>query len=186
MSEKTRRREDQATSLEDEGLRKLAGKFLSFQLGDEGYCIPVLKVQEIVRMMDVTRVPRVPDFVLGVINLRGRIIPVLDLRVRLGIVQREITERSCIVVILPRGTSEAVSIGMVVDDVSDVLNIKEDQMESSRSLGSFRGDDLVLGMAKIGRKVLILLEVDRLLHGGEIDVLERMSLERDAEPVVPS
>lgn len=186
MNEKIRRRGDRATPLEDEGLRKLAGKFLSFRLGDEGYCIPVLKVQEIVRMMDITRVPRVPDFVLGVINLRGRIIPVLDLRIRLGIIQREFTERSCIVVILPRGTRDAVSIGMVVDDVSDVLNIQESQMESSRSLGSFRGDDLVLGMAKIGRKVLILLEVDRLLHGGEIDLLERMSQERDAESMVSS
>lgn len=177
-----RRRGERTTTLEEERLRRLAGKFLSFRLGEEGYGIPVLKVQEIVRMTAVTRVPRVPDFVLGVINLRGKIIPVIDLRVRLGLPRGEITERSCIVVVRPRGIRDALSVGMVVDDVSDVLEVGEDRMESSRSLGGFPGADLVLGMGKLEKGVLILLEVERLFEGGEIDALEGLSLESESLP----
>ncbi|HLP41471.1 MAG TPA: chemotaxis protein CheW [Fibrobacteria bacterium] len=140
-----------------------AGKYLTFQLGKEIYGIEILKVQEIIGMMPVTHVPKTPDFVRGVINLRGKVIPVVELRSKFGLQGREDTERTCIVVVQVAWATGTVTMGLLVDEVSEVLNVTGDQIEPPPSFGSSVDTDFILGMGKVGQKVVMLLDVDKVL-----------------------
>jgi purine-binding chemotaxis protein CheW len=116
-------------------LAALAGKYLSFKIGEEEYGLPILKVQEIIGMMSVTRVPRVPPFIRGVINLRGKVIPVLDVRKKFNLEQKDDTERTCIIVVRIDHAGERMTMGILVDEVSEVLNIVENQIEAAPTFG---------------------------------------------------
>ncbi len=151
------------------------GKYLTFSLADEEYGIGILKIKEIIGMMPITTVPQTPDFVKGVINLRGKVIPVLDLRRRFGMEPMDYTERTCIIVVEIAGTAKNVMIGVVVDSVSEVLSIKGDVIEETPTFGTKLNTDYILGMAKIGKGVKILLDIDRVLGTDEISLLERKS-----------
>ena len=133
---------DQAVKVEKEG------KYLTFTLAGEEYGIGILEVKEIIGMMPVTSVPRTPEFVKGVINLRGRVIPVMDLRLRFGIDAADYTERTCIIVVEIAGSAGTVRIGIVVDSVSEVLNIKAGEIEETPAFGARLDTDFILGMAK--------------------------------------
>lgn len=148
-----------------------AGKYLTFQMGKEVYGIEILKVQEIIGMMPVTHVPKTPDFVRGVINLRGKVIPVIELRRKFGMETREDTERSCIVVVQVVWSAGTVTMGMLVDEVSEVLNVTREQIEAPPSFGASVDTDFILGMGKVGQKVVMLLDVDKVLANGEIESL---------------
>jgi len=124
-------------------------------------------------MMAVTSVPRTPDFVKGVINLRGKVIPVIDLRLKFGMEAIPYSDRTCIIVVEIDSESGTMLIGIVVDAVSEVLNIKEDEIENSPSFGTRLDTDYILGMAKMEGKVKILLDIDRVLNVEEIQVLEK-------------
>jgi purine-binding chemotaxis protein CheW len=139
------------------------GKYLSFQLGGEEYGVEILKVQEINGITQVTRVPRTPDFVRGVINLRGKVIPVVDLRAKFGMEAVEDTEKTCNIVVQLRRDDEKVTMGVIVDDVSEVLDIKEPQIAPPPSFGSGIESDFIIGMAKIDKNVVILLDIERVL-----------------------
>jgi purine-binding chemotaxis protein CheW len=145
-----------------------AGKYLTFQLGKEVYGIEILKVQEIIGMMAVTRVPKTPDFVRGVINLRGKVIPVIELRLKFGLDRREDTDRTCIVVVQVAGAAGTVTMGLLVDEVSEVLNVAHEQIEAPPSFGVGVDTDFILGMGKVGQKVVMLLDADRVLSGEEL------------------
>ncbi len=147
------------------------GKYLTFILADEDYGIGILKVKEIIGMMPITTVPQTPEFVKGVINLRGKVIPVVDLRLRFGMDVTDYTERTCIIVVEIAGHSRTVQIGIVVDSVSEVLNIKGEEIEDTPSFGSKLDTDFILGMAKMEGGVKILLNIDRALNAEEIDAL---------------
>ena len=149
------------------------GKYLTFTLAEEEYGIGILKIKEIIGMMPVTTVPRTPAFVKGVINLRGKVIPVMDLRLRFGMEEMEYTERTCIVVVEIEGFSGTVMIGVVVDSVSEVLNIKGEDVEETPTFGSKLDTDYILGMAKMEGGVKILLDIDRVLSEDEIADLEK-------------
>lgn len=123
-------------------------------------------------MMPVTTVPQTPDFVKGVINLRGKVIPVMDLRLRFGMEAIDYTERTCIIVVEIEGTEGTIQIGIVVDSVSEVLNIKGNDIEDTPTFGTKLNTDYILGMAKMESSVKILLDIDRVLSEGEISVLE--------------
>ncbi|HKL01381.1 MAG TPA: chemotaxis protein CheW [Desulfotignum sp.] len=147
------------------------GKYLTFTLANEEYGIGILKVKEIIGMMPITSVPRTPDFVKGVINLRGKVIPVIDLRLKFGMPAIDYTDRTCIIVVEIDSDDMTIQIGIVVDSVSEVLNIKEEEIENAPSFGTSLNTDYILGMAKIDSGVKILLDIDRVLSAKEIQLL---------------
>jgi purine-binding chemotaxis protein CheW len=148
------------------------GKYLTFSLGGEDYGIGILKVKEIIGLMPITRVPRTPDFIKGVINLRGKVIPIMDLRLRFGMEPKEYNDRTCIVVVEIASAAGSVLMGLVVDSVSEVLNIKQDDIEETPSFGTNINTDYILGMAKAERGVKILLDIDRVMKAEEISRLK--------------
>jgi len=147
------------------------GKYLTFQLGEEVYGLRILKVQEIMGLMAVTRVPRTPKFVRGVVNLRGKVIPVIDLRLKFGMERFENTERTCIIVVQVVRDSVQVTMGLIVDEVSEVLNIMAGEIEPPPSFGASVDTAFILGMGKVGNKVIMLLDVDRVLSGSEVALI---------------
>lgn len=146
------------------------GKYLTFTLGGEDYGIGILKIKEIIGMMPVTTMPQTPDFVKGVINLRGKVIPVMDLRLRFGMDAMDYTERTCIIVVEIDGTGAGgtIQVGIVVDSVSEVLNIKGEDIEETPAFGTKLNTDYILGMAKMEGGVKILLDIDRVLTSDEL------------------
>ena len=141
-----------------------AGKYLTFLLGHEHYGIPVLKVREIIRYCDITHVPRMPDYIKGVINLRGKIIPVLDLCARFELPPPESTERVCIVVIHVQTGSSETQVGFVVSGVDEVVNIGAQEIEDPPRFGGDSPVDYILAVAKVRGTVKMLLDVDRVLN----------------------
>jgi purine-binding chemotaxis protein CheW len=156
-----------ATELQERvssGAPALAGKYLTFTLHQESYGIDVLKIREIIRLTDITAVPQMPAYVKGVINLRGKIIPVLDLRLRFGFPDAPSTEQTCIVVVqvrLPDG--KATQMGLVVDGVEEVVNIAAADIEETPDFGAEVATDYLVGMAKIKGAVKSLLDIDKVL-----------------------
>lgn len=148
---------------ETDGLRSAAGKYLTVLLNKEAYGIAVLKVREIIRTQKITPVPQMPQFVKGVINLRGRVIPVIDLRTKFGL-EAAVTERTCIVVVhvqAPGGHS--ISMGLVVDGVEEVLNVSDEMVEATPQFGTSVDTTYLLGMAKAKGQVNMLLDIDRVV-----------------------
>jgi len=147
------------------------GKYLTFTLANEEYGIGILKIKEIIGMMPITTVPQTPTFVKGVINLRGKVIPVVDLRLRFGMEAIDYTERTCIIVVEISGQTGIVLIGIVVDSVSEVLNIKAEDIEETPTFGTALDTGYILGMAKMEKGVKILLDIDQVLSANEIAAL---------------
>jgi purine-binding chemotaxis protein CheW len=144
-----------------------AGKYLTLFLGHEEYGLEVTKVQEIIRMLPITRVPRAPSFIRGVVNLRGRIVPVLELRTRLGMESVAEVRETCIVVV----QSGDLTMGIIVDQVRDVLDIQADEIHDVPDFGVSVDTGYLCGLARREQRVVLLLEVDRVLTSGESDVL---------------
>ena len=151
------------------------GKYLTFSLEKEEYGIGILKVKEIIGMMPITSVPRTPEFVKGVINLRGKVIPVIDLRLKFEMESTPYTERTCIIVVEIDSEETTVLIGIVVDEVSEVLSINEENIEETPAFGTKLDTRYILGMAKIEGGVKILLNIDKVLSNVEISALEKTS-----------
>ncbi len=151
------------------------GKYLTFSLGNEEYGIYILKIKEIMGMMPITSVPQTPDFVKGVINLRGKVIPVVDLRLKFGMEPVEYTDRTCIVVVEISDKNTNILIGCVVDSVSEVLSIKEDDIEDTPEFGSRVDTDYLLGMAKLNHGVKILLDIGKVLSADEVKLVKKMN-----------
>ncbi len=147
-------------------------KYLTFSLDDEEYGIGILKIKEIIGMMPITTVPQTPDFVKGVINLRGKVIPVIDLRLRFEMDCIGYTERTCIIVVEIMGQNGTIQLGIVVDAVSEVINVLADDIEDTPAFGTKLDTEYILGMAKMGGGVKILLDIDKVLKTDEVAVLE--------------
>ena len=151
-------------------------KCLTFELGGETYGVEILKVQEIIGMMKVTRVPRMPNFVRGVVNLRGRVIPVVDLRLRFGIEETPDTERTCIVIAqVVSAKSGDITMGVVVEEVSEVVDIPDGQIEAAPEFGAGINTDFLLGMGKMETGVVMLLDIDTVLSQEDLGVLNDVS-----------
>ena len=148
------------------------GKYLTFMLGREEYGLPVLKVREIIRVMDITHVPQVPAHVLGVINLRGKVIPVIDLRRKFGFANHQDSERTCIVVADVDLGASMVMMGVVVDAVSEVVTVSNAEIDAAPEFGGQTATDYILGLAKVKGSVKILLDLDRVL-GNDGNVVSR-------------
>ncbi len=159
---------DQAVKI----MKDRKGKYLTFSLAGEEYGIGILKIKEIIGMMPITTVPRTPEFVKGVINLRGKVIPVIDLRLRFGMEKIDYTERTCIIVVELKNRGIDILIGVVVDSVSEVLNIKAEDIEDTPTFGISLDTAYILGMAKMEGGVKILLDIDMVFSSEEIAALE--------------
>jgi purine-binding chemotaxis protein CheW len=142
---------------------ELAGKYLTFSLANEEYGVPVLRVREIIKMMDITEVPQVPPHIKGVLNLRGKVIPVIDLRLKFGFAALEPTSRTCIVVVEVALSASRVLMGIIVDHVLDVLNVLAEEIAQTPEFGDRVCTDYMKGMAKVKGTVKILLDLDRVL-----------------------
>lgn len=148
-----------------------AGKYLTFKLADEDYGISLLKVREIIGMMPITGVPRTPEFVKGVINLRGKVIPVSDLRLRFGMPEYEYDDRTCIIVVEVEGKESTVQMGVVVDAVTEVLPVQDQEVVPAPEFGASVDTRYIRGMANMDGGVKILLDIDRVLTAEEITAL---------------
>ncbi|MFI5379155.1 MAG: chemotaxis protein CheW [Tepidisphaerales bacterium] len=147
------------------------GKYLTFALGKEEYGLEILKVREIIGYMEITAVPRTPSYVKGVINLRGQVIAVIDLRSKFGMETAERTEQTCVIVVEIKQGGRKLSTGIIVDHVSEVLDIGGEKIEEPPTFGASVDTDFILGMGKIGDSVKILLDIDRVLGEEEINML---------------
>jgi purine-binding chemotaxis protein CheW len=149
-----------------------AGKYLTFDLGNEEFAIQVLKVREIMGVQEITAVPQTPVYVKGVINLRGKVIPVVDLRLKFGLPKADYTQRTCIIVVQIRGELGSMLMGIVVDGVSEVLNLTGADIENTPDFGQGVTLPYRLGMAKTKGGVKILLDIDQVLSTQEVRGLE--------------
>lgn len=156
---------DHATQLQAD---RRAGKYLTFQLHHEEFAIGVLKVREIMGVQEITAIPQTPAHIKGVINLRGKVVAVIDLRLKFGMPAADYTPRTCIVVTQVRGEAGLVLIGVVVDGVSEVLNLTGSEIEDTPDFGEVTEAQYLLGMAKVKGKVKILLDIDRVLSAQDL------------------
>jgi len=143
-----------------------AGKYLTFRLGPEEYGVEILRVTTIIRMLNITMVPDTAPFVRGVINLRGKVIPVVDMRIRFGLQQTEDTNATCIIVVdvnQKTEKTEKTQMGIIVDSVSEVLDISEENIEDTPAFGDQHPREDILGIAKVDDQVKILLDIDQVL-----------------------
>jgi purine-binding chemotaxis protein CheW len=154
--------------------RRRGGKYLTFRLGAEEYGLEITKVREIVGLMPITRVPGAPADVRGVVNLRGRIIPTVDLRLKFHLALAEDSERTCIVIVnvtTPRGSTQ---LGIVVDEVAEVLDLREEQIDHGIDLSAGLTPEFVLGLGLVEERVKILLDIDKVLSAEDVRALDTL------------
>ncbi len=167
-----------STKMIDQAVKTVSaenGKYLTFTLKDEEYGIEILRVKEIIGMMPITPVPGTPDYIKGVINLRGKVIPVMDLRLKFSMEESSYDERTCIIVIEIDLEQEIILVGIVVDSVSEVLNIRTKDIEEPPAFGTKSDTGYVLGLAKIDSLVKILLNIDKILSSDELEIFKNTS-----------
>ncbi len=164
MGEETTQPEGEAQM---SGLEELAGKYLTFKVGEEEYGADILQVQEIIKVPEITKVPHAPQVVRGIINLRGKVIPVIDLRLKFGMQHDEISNYNRIIVVYVQLEGETTTLGMLVDEVSEVCDITAQQMEPLPAFDTQVQTEFIAAVAKLEDRVAILLDMDRLLTQDE-------------------
>jgi len=164
--------EDKIKQVNDALLDK-EGKYLTFALGEEEYGLEILKVREIIGYMKITAVPKTPHEAKGVINLRGQVIPVVDLRAKFGMEAADVTDQTCSIVVEISQGERNFSTGIVVDRVQEVLDIDGQDIEEAPQFGSTVDTNFILGMGKIGDSVKILLDIDKVLCNGSAELAEQ-------------
>ena len=153
-----------------EGELALAGKYITFKLADEEYAFEILKVREIIGMMDVTRVPQADPAVRGVINLRGKVNPVVDLRLKFAMSETVPTDQTVIVIVQLHSHKQVYTMGVLVDEVQEVLNVSAENIEPRPNLGDFSNSNLeyIMGVAKVGKRVIFLLDIEKIFNTKEL------------------
>jgi len=146
------------------------GQFLTFALNSEEYGIEILRTREIIGVMDITTVPQTPDFMKGVINLRGKVIPVIDLRLKFSMQEEEYTQETCVIVVEANNSQ----VGIIVDSVSEVLNIKNGEIEDTPSFGQGIDTDFLMGLGKVNEKIIILLDIEQILSSEVMDIVKQI------------
>ena len=149
------------------------GKFLTFILGNEVYGIEILKAREIIGLMDITTVPQTPEYMKGVINLRGKVIPVIDLRLKFGMPEEEHTQETCVIVVEVNNTS----IGIIVDSVSEVSDINGGEIEDAPSFGQGIDTSFIMALGKVKDKIIILLDIEAVLSSEELEMVGELAKE---------
>ena len=151
-----------------------AGKYLTFMIGKEEFGVAVLTVREIMGIQDITAVPQTPPYLKGVINLRGKVIPVIDLRLKFGLASIDYTQRTCIIVVQVKSGATLLLMGIVVDEVSEVITMAPGDIEDTPDFGANVATTYILGMAKIKGKVKILLDINEVLTSQEVHGLQAL------------
>lgn len=150
-----------------------AGKYLTFRLDKEEYGLKILTVREIIGLMDITPIPKTPEYFCGIVNLRDSIIPVLDLKHKFNMGVTENTEETCIIVVEVDLNDRKIMMGALVDAVSEVLDIKDEEIEDAPSFGTNVNSNFILGIGKVKDEVKLLLDIDKVLINSEdIAILE--------------
>lgn len=153
------------------------GKFLTFALQNEDFGIPIQKVKEIIGIMDITNIPKTPQFIKGVINLRGKIIPVMDLRLKFGLDEKEYTQRTCIIVVEIGPPDSKRMMGIIVDSVSEVVNIQKGDIEPPPQYSSHSEIEYLFGIGKVKNKVILLLNIEQILTNEEMVLIKGINKE---------
>lgn len=156
------------------------GKYLTFSLGREDYGIPILQVREIIGMMEFTVIPKTPAYIKGVINLRGKIIPIMNLRAKFGMPEIEETEKTCIIVVEFKVNETTRPMGIIVDQVSDVVNIDESEIEKALDYGATVDGDFLMGLGKIKERVVMILNIEKILTTEDVISLMKNVSEQSA------
>jgi purine-binding chemotaxis protein CheW len=159
------------TVLKEKDISSHEGKFLTFVLGNEEYGTEILKVREIMGIMGITPVPQTPDYMKGVINLRGRVIPIIDLRLKFAMPEVEYTKETCIIV----AEVGATQVGVIVDSVSEVTDIKGEDIEEAPSFGQGIDTNFIMGLGKTKKRIVILLDIERVLTTEELKMVEQIA-----------
>jgi purine-binding chemotaxis protein CheW len=158
----------------EHGAARLAGKYMTFKLAEEEYGLEILKVREIIGLMDITAVPRTREFIRGVINLRGKVIPVVDLRLKLGMPGCAPTDQTVIIVVQVEAAGSALTMGVLVDQVLEVRSIQAGQIEPPPAFGAAALDtSFILGVGKADRRVIFLVDIGKVLSGADAGELAR-------------
>ena len=147
-------------------------QYVTFSLGEELFGVEVTRAREILDLVPVTKVPQTPDYLLGVINLRGQVVPVIDLRIKMGLAQAEATRESCIIVMEVAVDGEVLTVGGLADSVREVLELRDDLIEPAPRLGTKLKTEFIAGMGKVDEQFLILLEIDRVFNSEELAVVQ--------------
>ena len=162
-------------------LRKVEGKYLTFRLGREEYGVEILKVREIVAMMEITSVPLTALHIKGVVNLRGKIIPVVDMRKKFGLPDVAASRDTCIITVMVEGKEGQVLTGLLVDGVSEVVQVAASDVEPVPALGEDMKLDFVVGLSKTKGRVVVLLDMDKVMQGQDLQELKNLeSFTKDA------
>lgn len=162
-------------NIDQDFCHKLAGKYLTFTLEKEEYAIEILKVNQIIRLQEITAIPRTPSFIRGVINLRGMIIPIIDLRNKFSMSEHTDTERTCIVVIQLDLSDKKINMGIVIDEVREVLEIPAIDIAKTPDFGTGIDTQFILGIAKTGKNVKILLDISQVLSFGDLELFSDLA-----------
>ncbi len=162
--------ENRLTDYHNQPSANREGKYLTFSLAGEEYGIGIRKVREIIGMMAVTHIPQTPPYIKGVINLRGKVIPIVDLRLKFDMESMAYTDRTCIIVVEIKSAEKTIAMGIIVDSVSEVINIKGGDIDDTPGFGSKLDTEYILGMAKTAGSVKILLDIDRVFGEAEFAV----------------
>jgi purine-binding chemotaxis protein CheW len=149
------------------------GKYLTFLLGDEVYGLPIKKAREIIGMLEIIHIPRTQNYIKGVINLRGKIIPIVDLRLRFGMAEKEYSERTCIIVIEVLVHDAQRLMGIAVDTVSEVINIQNSEIEPPPKYDTQIEGSFLTGLGKLKDKVILILDIEKILNYEDLDSIKR-------------
>jgi len=163
------------TDDKDTARSRLAGKYLTFNLGKELYGVEILKVQEIIGVLPVTKVPKTRNYIKGVINLRGKVIPVIDLRLKLDMEPQEYNEKTCIIVVNISLAGQSMAVGVVVDSVREVYNFSEEQIEFAPRFGVDVDSSAILGIGKINESIVMLLDINKALSSADMALLDSVA-----------
>ncbi len=160
------------------------GKYLTFILAKEEYGIPILKVREIIKLLEITSIPKTPGFIKGVINLRGKIIPIMDLRLKFGLEEKEYNERTCIIVVEINLNESRRLMGLIVDTVSEVANLAMDQIEPPPEYGNQNNQGYLIGVGKVKDRVILLLDIEQILSREESILLKDIRVEEQRSKAI--
>lgn len=151
-----------------------SNKYLTFLLGSEVYAFSILKVKEIIEYGDITSMPMMPDFICGAINLRGKVVPVIDLSLRMEKAAADISRRTCIVIVELSTGDGVINIGVIIDSVSKVVDLQADEIEPAPSFGGNIRTDFIEGMGKLENEFIIVLNLDRVISMDDIQALTQV------------
>ena len=160
----------------NENIEMYSQQYVTFSLAEELFGVEVTRTKEILSLTPVTKVPQTPEYLIGVINLRGQVVPVIDMRLKLGITAQDETEDTCIVVVEVLVDGEIITVGALTDAVREVLDVRSDQIEPPPRLGTLLKTEFVAGMGKINEQFVVLLDIDRIFNSDELNLVQDASV----------